>query len=348
MHSFQNNFIQNHPITHRILSIVRHLGECKGKQDLYKEQSPQMLETLRQTAIIQSVESSNRLEGITAPHKRIKKLVMDKTTPKNRSEQEIAGYRDVLNMIHSYYDGMELTSGLILQFHRDLYKYIPGKGRKWKSTDNEIIEKLPDGTKFIRFKPTPAFLTADSIDKLNKNFNEMWKSGEVEPLLIIPAFILDFLCVHPFGDGNGRIARLLSLLLLYKAGYEVGRFISLEKTVEETRESYYETLYKSSQEWHEGKHSLLPWWEYFLGVMMQGAYGEFENRVGMITTSRGAKTEIVLTAINSQVDEFTISDIEKLCPGVSRPTIRRALNKLRNQGIISSLSSGRNASWKKM
>lgn len=348
MRSFQNNFIHNHPITHRILTIVRHLGEYRGKQDLYKEQSPQMLETLRQTAIIQSVESSNRLEGITAPHKRIKEIVQQKTTPENRSEQEIAGYRDVLNMIHSYYDGMEITSGLILQFHRDLYKYIPGKGGKWKSTDNEIIEKLPDGTNFIRFKPVPAFLTSESMDNLNRCFNEIWQSGEIEPLLLIPAYILDFLCIHPFGDGNGRTARLLSLLLLYKAGYEVGKYISLEKTVEETRESYYETLFKSSQGWHKENHSLLPWWEYFLGVMMQGAYGEFESRVGIITSTRGAKTDMVITAIENQFESFTISDIERLCPGVSRPTIHRTLKKLKEQGKITCLSSGRNATWKRI
>ena len=348
MRSFQTNFIQNHPITHRILSIVRHLGECRGKQDLYKEQSPQMLETLRQTAIIQSVESSNRLEGILAPHKRIKEIVQQKTTPVNRSEQEIAGYRDVLNMIHSYYDGMEVTSGLILQLHRDLYKFIPGRGGKWKSTDNEIIEKLSDGTNFVRFKPVPAFLTSETMEKLNESYNEIRQSGEIEPLLLIPSYILDFLCIHPFGDGNGRIARLLSLLLLYKAGYEVGRYISLEKTVEETRESYYDTLYKSSQGWHEGNHSLLPWWEYFLGVMMQGAYGEFESRVGIITSTRGAKTDMVITAIENQFEEFSISDIERLCPGVSRPTIHRTLKKLKDQEKIICLSSGRNATWKRM
>lgn len=347
MRSFQNNFIHNHPITHRILSIVRHLGECRGKQDLYKEQSPQMLETLRQTAIIQSVESSNRLEGITAPHKRIKEIVQQKTTPVNRSEQEIAGYRDVLNMIHSYYDGMEVTSGLILQLHRDLYKYIPGRGGKWKSTDNEIIEKLPDGSNFVRFKPVPAFLTSETMNKLNRDYNEIRQSGEIEQLLLIPSYILDFLCIHPFGDGNGRIARLLSLLLLYKAGYEVGRYISLEKTVEETRESYYDTLFKSSQGWHEGNHSLLPWWEYFLGVMMQGAYGEFESRVGIITSAKGGKTSMILDFINRTTGTFSIKDIQDACPVVSIDMIRKILKSEKKAGNIECLGRGPNAKWRK-
>ena len=236
MKSLNPEFLQKQPITHNILQTIRRIAEYKGKQDLYKEQSPQILETLRQAAIIQSTESSNRLEGITAPLERIRDLVAKKTNPRNRSEQEIAGYRDVLHTIHANSADIPLTTGVVLQFHRDLYQFIPGQGGKWKPTDNEITEIQSNGTKVVRFYPVPAHMTPDAMETLHKQFAEIWQTGEIEPLLLIATYILDFLCIHPFLDGNGRMARLLTLLLLYKAGYEVGRYISLEQMVEQTKE----------------------------------------------------------------------------------------------------------------
>jgi Fic family protein len=229
MKSLNPAFLKRQSITQNILQTIRRIAEYKGKQDLYKEQSPQILETLRQAAIIQSTESSNRLEGITAPLERIRDLVAKKTTPRNRSEQEIAGYRDVLNTIHANYADIPFTTGVVLQFHRDLYQFIPGQGGKWKPADNEITEIQSNGTKVVRFYPVPAHMTPDAMETLHKQFAELWQTGEIEPLLLIPTYILDFLCIHPFLDGNGRMARLLTLLLLYKAGYEVGRYISLEQ-----------------------------------------------------------------------------------------------------------------------
>jgi len=347
MKSFESNFIKKHSIQHSLLGSMRLIGEYKGKEMLFKQQTPQVLATLRQIAIIQSTESSNRIEGIEAPPERIKKLVEQKTKPKNRSEQEIAGYRDVLSTIHANYINIPFSTGIVLQFHRDLYKFVAHEGGKWKPTDNEITETRADGTKVIRFKPVPAHQTPETMEKLHSLFNDYWNQGEVDPLLIIPAYVLDFLCIHPFLDGNGRMARLLTLLLLYKAGYEVGRFISLEYLVESQREGYYDALFKSSDGWHTGQHSLTPWWEYFLGVMLLGAYMEFERRTGEFTNTHGAKSEMVLSAVAKLPAQFHYADIAQACPNVSRPTIKRVLGKLRDEGKIECIKSGRDAIWEK-
>jgi Fic family protein len=206
---------------------------------------------------------------------------------------------------------------------------------------------MPNGTKVVRFKAVLASQTSEAMERLHQQFNALWQDGEIEPLLLISAYVLDFLCIHPFLDGNGRMARLLTLLLLYKSGYEVGRYISLEQMVERTRESYYDTLYQSSIAWHEGKHTLLPWWEYFLGVVLLGGYKEFERRVGVVTSTRGAKREMVIDAVSRLPQRFQFGDVERACPGVSRPTINRALRQLREAGKISCIKPGRDAIWEK-
>ncbi|QLE55762.1 Fic family protein [Nostoc sp. TCL26-01] len=345
MQSFELNFIERQPINQNLLRTVRLIGEYKGKQELFKEQSPQVLETLRQAAIIQSTESSNRIEGITAPLERIKELVAEKTTPRDRSEQEIAGYRDVLTTIHTSYAHIPFTTGVVLQLHRDLYQFTVIEGGRWKSVDNEISETYPDGRKVVRFQPVPAYRTQDAMHRLHEQFNRLFESEEIEPLLLIPTYILDFLCIHPFSDGNGRMARLLTLLLLYKTGYEVGRFISLERIVERTKESYYDTLYQSSQNWHQGQHSLLPWWEYFLGVMLLSAYREFEQRVGLVSSVKGVKTAMVLDTINNIPGDFSIKDLQERCPTVGIDLIRRILRQERNSGRLECLSRGPDARW---
>lgn len=258
MMSFEAGIVESMPITHRLLRIVREISEYKGKQELFKSQSPQVLETLRQVAIVQSTESSNRIEGVTAPPERIRALVARKTKARNRSEQEIAGYRDVLNTIHTSAADMPFTANVVLQLHRDLYQFLPGEGGHWKPVDNEITETGPGGEKVVRFQPVPAHATPDAIRRLHEYTHRLQQSGEIEPLLLIASYVLDFLCIHPFRDGNGRMARLITLWLLYQAGYEVGRYISLEQIVERTKESYYDTLYRSSVGWHEGRHDLMP------------------------------------------------------------------------------------------
>ncbi|MCW5318396.1 cell filamentation protein Fic [Nostoc sp. KVJ3] len=347
MKSFELGFIESRQITQNLLRTIRLIGEYKGKQELFKEQSPQVLETLRLAAIIQSTESSNRIEGITAPLERIKELVAEKTTPRDRSEQEIAGYRDVLTTIHTSYAHIPFTPGVVLQLHRDLYQFAVVEGGRWKSVDNEISEIHPDGTVRVRFQPVPAYATPAAMESLHERFNTLWQLDEIEPLLLIPTYVLDFLCIHPFSDGNGRMARLLTLLLLYKAGYEVGRFISLERIVERTKESYYDTLYQSSQNWHLGHHSLLPWWEYFFGVLVLSAYREFEQRVGLVTNAKGAKTAMVLDAISNMPFDFSIKDLQSQCPTVGIDLIRRILRLERTEGRLECLGRGPDARWQK-
>lgn len=347
MNSFTYEVIQRTPITHSMLRIIRQISEYRGKQELFKIQSPQVLETLRQVAVIQSTECSNRIEGVTAPLSRIKDLVAHKTAPQNRSEQEIAGYRDVLSTIHANAPEMRFTRNLVLQLHRDLYQFLPGEGGYWKPVDNEITETGLDGTKIIRFVPVPAFKTAEAMEHLHNGFAELHQAGEIDALFLIGAYVLDFLCIHPFRDGNGRMARLITLLLLYQAGYEVGRFISLEKIIEQTKESYYDTLHRSSAGWHQGEHSLAPWLEYFLGVVILGAYQEFEQRAGLVEGGRGTKTAMVLDVISKTPGDFSISDIQERCPTVGIDMLRRILRQERDNGKLICLGRGPNARWSK-
>ena len=285
MYLFDLDKIKNQLLSQKLLQTITLIAEYKGKQDLFKQQAPQTLDTLRIVALAQSTESSNRIEGITAHGDRLLELVQENAAPLDRSEREIAGYRDVLSTIHNSYESIPFTPGVVLQLHRDLYRYEAYVGGKWKSVDNEIVATNSDGTREITFRPLPAYATPDAMLQLHQGFNIAWESGEVERLLLIPTYILDFLCIHPFLDGNGRMSRLLTLLLLYKAGYEVGRYISLERIVEQTKQSYYSTLRQSSVGWHLRQHQLLPWWDYFLGMMLLMAYREFEQRVTTIGTN---------------------------------------------------------------
>lgn len=347
MMTFRKNKLDNLNIPMRIVRLISEINQYKGKQDLYKQQSPQMLDSLRQVAVIQSTEASNSIEGITIQASRLKQLMEEKTTPRDRPEGEIAGYRDVLATIHASFKDIQITPGVIRQLHRDLYKFSPAQGGSWKPADNTIGEIRPDGTQVVRFHPVPAYQTSAAMEEFCQSVNRVMGSQKIEPLILTAAFVLDFLCIHPFFDGNGRMARLLTLLMLYKFGYEAGRYISLEKLIEKTKESYYETLYASSIRWHEGEHDILPWTEYFLGIIL-AAYREFEDRVGNVASYRGSKSDRIKEAINHFIAEFTISDIEKACPDISRPTIYRTLKELKDKGLITSLEIGRNARWKKI
>jgi len=345
--SFENSVLVRQALNQGLLQSVRLVGEYRGKEALFKQQSPQVLRALRDSALIQSTESSNRIEGVVAPAQRIRDLVAKRTQPANRSEQEIAGYREVLSIIHTNFANMPLTSNLVLQLHRDLFQFVPGGGGRWKSTGNDITERRPDGTTVVRFKPLAAHLTPGAMAQLHDAYRAKLDEQTVEPLLLISAYVLDFLCIHPFADGNGRMARLLSLLLLYQAGYEVGGYISLEGVIEATKEGYYDSLYTSSQGWHEAQHSLVPWWEYFVGVMLVKAYREFEDRVGVTSARRGAKRDMIRDAVKRLPAQFRYADLERALPAVSRPTIARALRELRAEGAIRCLKPGRDATWEK-
>ncbi len=330
------------------LATLRRLGEHRGKQELSVRQRPEVLESLRTVAVVESSESSNRLEGIEAPKARIEALVLHDTRPVNRSEQEIAGYRDGLNLIHELAREMALTPNVILQLHGTIYHHLPQEGGRWKMTDNEIVERGPgDKIVRVRFVPVSAVATPGYMDLLARRYRELLAEGGHEALVLIPAFILDFLCIHPFTDGNGRLARLLTLLLLYRAGYEVGRYISLERLFETTRVGYYETLEASSQEWKEGQHDPLPWVRYFWGVLLR-AYGEFEERVGAIGTGRGSKTQQVRAAVGRRITPFAISQLHRECPGVSKEMIRRVLRQMRDEGLLVVEGRGPGARWKKV
>ncbi|PCI36399.1 MAG: cell filamentation protein Fic [Elusimicrobia bacterium] len=345
MHSLDIRYLKGLRFSVDQVSTLKKIGEYKGKQDLFTRQAPEILESLKQVAIIESSESSNRLEGIIAPYHRIEALVNKSTNPLNRPEQEIAGYRDALNLIHESWEHMPFSTNVILQLHAMVYRYLPTDGGRWKNNDNEIIEKNSDGTiKRIRFKPVPALATPQSMEALVKNYGEALDVHGQENLVVIPAAIFDFLCVHPFSDGNGRVARLLTLLLLYRFDYRVGRYISLERIFEESSKSYYETLEKSSKNWHQGKHDIQPWMDYFWGVLLRG-YGEFEERVGTIRSGKGSKTFQIRKAVGHRIKPFAISDIEADCPGTSRDMIRLVLRQLRDAGVISSSGKGRGAKW---
>lgn len=325
-------------------SMLQTLGECRGRQALFRQQIPEVLDALREAAVIESTESSNRIEGVLAPHKRIEALVLESTDPKNRSEQEIAGYRDALNLIHESASEMAFSVNVVLQLHRMLYRYFTGRGGHWKMTQNRIVERDARGNVTrVRFEAPSPVATPPLMDDLVAGYDAAIAENR-EPLIVVPLAILDFLCIHPFDDGNGRMARLLTLLLLYQFDYLVGRYVSLERVIEESKETYYEALEASSQGWHEARHDVLPWVRYFWGVVRR-AYSEFEERVGTLSRGRGAKADLVEEAVRRRVAPFAISDIEAECPGVSRDWIRVVLRRMRDEGEITARGKGRGAKW---
>lgn len=327
------------------LATLRELGEYRGKQALYSKQSPEALESLQKTARVESTESSNRLEGIEVSQDRLEDLILKNSKPKNRSEQEVAGYRDALALIHESAMEMKISCNVILQLHKTVYSYLSQQGGKWKATDNEIIETHADGSRRIRFKPTSAFQTPMQMQQLEEDYKKVMDLGQIDPLIVIPMVVLDFLCIHPFSDGNGRVSRLITLILLYHFDYRVGRYISLERIFEETKEDYYRTLETSSKGWHESKHDIAPWMNYFWIVLLK-AYREFEERVGTIKIGKGSKSEQVRKAVLRQAGPFAISDIEKECPWISRDLIRLVLREMKSEGSIKPQGKGRGARWK--
>lgn len=343
MKSFQEHHIENQQITQNLIALIGQIREYKGKQELYRVQAPHVLKSLVEVATIQSTESSNRIEGVVAPHQRIVDLVQEKTTPKNRPEEEILGYRYVLGEIHQNHRHIPFTPNIIAQLHGDLYRFSGKGGGQWKTTENVIEEVRPDGSRKVRFQPVPAFQTPDTMERLHTLYNAQIKEGQVEPLLLIAAYVLDFLCIHPFLDGNGRMSRLITLMLLYHTGYEVGRYISLEKIIEESKEGYYNSLHQSSQGWHEGQHNLIPWFEYFLTTLLAGQ----KQLETILTGSKGAKTRFVLEAVDQFKGEFSIQAVAEACPTVSIDLIRRVLRKEKEAGRLKSIGRGPFAKWQR-
>lgn len=332
-------------------SLARQLSEldvARGRQEAFARQRPAALESLQQQARIQSVEASNAIENITAPRRRIEALVAGEAEPRNRSEAEIAGYRAVLDTIHSSAPDIPFTASVVRQLHRDLYQFAPQPGGGWKVTDNLVTEESADGSIAVRFAPVSAFETPAAMEELHERFERAWNADRHHRLLLAGTYTLDFLVIHPFSDGNGRMSRLLSLLLLYKGNYEVGRFVSIEKLIEQSKETYYEALAASTHGWHTGMHELRPWLSYFLGVVT-AAYREFELRADALAAGRGAKAELVRSFVRSNVrDSFTFADVKRASPGVSDEYIRQVLRELRDQGIIEGTGAGRGAAWRRL
>jgi Fic family protein len=346
MHSLTPEFLDALRFDCLQIATLRALGEFRGKQQLFVAQSPQVLQGLTQIAVIESTESSNRLEGVTVAPARLKSLMSKNADPKSRSEQEIAGYRDALSLIHESADGMPFSEGVLRQLHSLLYRYLPQDGGEWKAMNNDIIERHADGSSRIRFQPIPAHMTPVAVTETLAYYHRALALNLADPLVLVPLTVLDFLCIHPFSDGNGRVARLLTLLLLYQFDYRVGRFISLERIFEESKEGYYATLELSSQGWHEGTHDVRPWMDYFWGAMLR-AYKEFEERVGTIEKRRGGKSDRIRDEALRRVLPFSISEIEESCPGVSRDTVRLVLRSLKAEGLIEPTGKGRTAKWRK-
>ena len=328
-------------LTPQVVGYLTTIHEYKGEQRLIASRHADVLADLIDVAKIQSTESSNKIEGIYTSDDRLKKIVLDKTMPRSRNEREIAGYRDVLNTIHENNEHIPVRSTFILQLHRDLYKFEnAGIGGTFKTVDNIIEEKDVSGTKAVRFIPVPAWETPESIDKLCTAYNYAVNNTEADPLLLIPMFILDFLCIHPFRDGNGRMSRLLTILLLYKSEYIVGKYISIEKLIEITKDSYYEVLQESSQKWHEGENDYSPFVIYILGVIA-AAYREFFKRTKLIEENKIKKPDRVAEEIKNNIGTITKAEIMEKVPGISQTTIQRTLAELTKQGKIKKIGNGR-------
>ncbi|MFR9535006.1 MAG: Fic family protein [Rikenellaceae bacterium] len=321
-------------LTPAIVSLLTQLREYKGRQGLFAEQQAETLSGLLAVAKIQSTDASNKIEGISTSDERLKLLAMDKTKPKTRDESEIAGYRDVLNTIHDNHDYIPIRSSFILQLHKDLYKYSGfDRGGSYKSADNIISEQLSDGTQRARFIPLPAWETPEAVDALCKAYHDCLHRSQCDELLLIPMFILDFLCIHPFNDGNGRMSRLLTLLLLYRAKYTVGKYISIERIIERSKQTYYETLQASSYEWHEGKNDDAPFVQYFLGVLL-AACREFDERIAVLCNKNDSKPKRVAKFIQSTWGEVSKQDILLHCSDISQTTVQRSLRELLASGRI--------------
>lgn len=326
--------------------LMNSISEHKGKQELYSKQSPQMLKALVKMALIESTESSNRIEGVTVEKERLKPLVLGHSKPRDRSEEEVVGYRKALDLIHRKYNSLEIEPQTLKELHR-LSHGETGDAGEWKKRDNDIIRRNPDGSVEIIFKPVSAKLVPETVERLCTSYKYSIEQLHYPPIYAIACLILDFLCIHPFRDGNGRVSRLLTLLALYHHEYQVGKYISLERIIEQSKETYYESLQKSSLRWHDGKHNIEYWFNYFLGTIIF-AYNEFEKRAYNLKSSRGAKTEIVTQSINNQIGEFSMSDIEKMCSGVSKDMIRVVFRQLQKEKKIMCLGKGQSAKWKRI
>ena len=340
MRTFNYSKIKDQKWDSEILGYIAAIYREVGKQEQYLKQRPEELEKLVEIAKIQSTEASNAIEGIVTTNTRIRQLVEEKTTPKNRDEQEIAGYRDVLNAIHDSFDVIPISRNYILQLHKIMYSHMnnPLAGQT-KNIQNYISATYPDGHTETLFTPLSPFETPEALDKICEEYNRVIGNFEVEPLIAIPIFIHDFLCIHPFNDGNGRMSRLLTTLLLYRNGFYVGKYISLEAKIAKTKDLYYDALARSQDGWHEGCEDAVPFIKYLLSIIL-AAYKDFEDRFSIVETKLPA-VEMVRKATQNKIGTFTKQDIRELCPSLSISSIEGSLRKLVKEGDLKREGSGK-------
>ena len=348
MHFFDYKIKPLECLTPEIVGMLVDIHEHKGRQELFIETHTDELNALLDVAKIQNIGASNRIEGIYTTDQRLEELVREKAEPRNRSEQEIAGYREVLATVHENYEYVVPRPNIILQLHRDLYSYSKSAvGGNYKNTDNLIAEVDAEGKQKTRFLPVPAFQTPEAMDNLCNSFFEALEKNEFDSLILIPMFILDFLCIHPFNDGNGRMSRLLTLLLLYKSGYIVGKYISIELLIEKTKDTYYEALQDSSLGWHEDENQYGSFVKYYLGVLLK-AYKEFENRVEHLRYRKMSKPERIKAVIDQRVGKITKKEIMEYCPDISKVTVERTLTSLVKEGYVQKIGAGTATAYVKM
>ena len=343
MREFDYSKLKDRTWDNEILSYIAKIHEFKGKQELFLRQKPVELNRLVEIAKIQSIESSNQIEGIVTTNARLKQLCSNKTTPRNRNEEEILGYRNALNIVHEKYNDIPVRSSYILQLHGEMLKYTAySYAGSYKTTPNEIDMILENGEKVVLFKPLDPYETPDAVNRLCDEFNKAISEGIVDPLILIPMFILDFLCIHPFNDGNGRMSRLLTLLLLYRSGYIVGQYISIEKAIADTKESYYEVLQQSDYNWYEGTNDPKSFIKYMLGIILS-CYREFESRI-VLASKTGKKSnayDIVKAYTETTIGKFSKQDALISCPSLGSSSVESALKKLVDEGAIIRTGSGR-------
>ena len=344
MREFNYSKIKERKWDSNLLGLVAAIYKEAGKQEMYLKQRPEELEKLVEIAKIQSTEASNAIEGIVTTNTRIKQLVEEKTTPRNRNEQEIAGYRDVLAVIHESFDSIPITRNYILQLHKIMYGHMnnPMAG-KTKRVQNYISATYPDGHKETLFTPLAPYETPEALDRICEEYNRVIGNGELEPLIAIPTFIHDFLCIHPFNDGNGRMSRLLTTLLLYRSGFYVGKYISLEAEIAKHKDLYYEALGASQNGWHEGADDPVPFIKYLLGTIL-AAYRDFSDRFALVEEKRSALDTVRLASQN-KIGRFTKQDIRELCPSLSISSIEGALRKLVASGELKRIGTGKNTGY---
>lgn len=347
MKSYAPDYISKLSVPLSLTIILDHCSRAQGKEDLWKSQRPEVLAALREESIISSTESSNRIEGVEVAEGRLRPLMGGKVSPRDRSEEELVGYKNALSWIHENYENIELTPETIKQIHFLAQEGNIGDAGEWKARNNEIIEVSAHGHRSIRFIPTEAKDVPFYIEQLCLAYSDAMKNNLFPPVLLIATFIFDFLCIHPFRDGNGRTSRLLTLLLLYKSDYRLGRYISIERVVEETKEEYYKSLKESSLNWHSSSHDLLPFWFYFSRTI-KIAYDRLADKFEVSEQIVGGKNQLVKAAITSMPTRFKLGELRQTCPSVSRDLMQKVLQELKTQGSIKLQGKGRGAVWVKV